>query len=1392
MYQRVTSPWAPAAERLAGYNMLQAAAGVEDVEEIPSCDEASSWAEPQEVYPGFLFDDAAWAEAVRLCPALASPADTAAEPAALAAAAAACRRLGLGVEQLMDLPKGAPRMACGLALAQLGLAAPLKPVADPSRTGFTAPALGGGEQKYDPHASDYYLQEEQPLAAPPQVWLLGKPGSGVRTLGSKLAEALGAVPVSVKSAMDFCLAQGIDVGIAAPPAPELAAAEAEAVSFLFKEEGVAAEEGIATAEAIRAFLSKAPTAAAEPAEGEEPAELSSPPLPEWLAAVKEPFVAVVDAAAAKDTGATFTEEDFVAARLAVLQSAAAVKLAKVVATAPPEVLGKAVVALLTSAEATHRGYLVSDIDAAVHAQAVGLAPSAVLMLDICDEDLLLRKAAQRLDPQDGTLYTGAEVAALQANRDELQAAADAAVAAAAEKAAAKAERAAARKAYAARQAAADEAGEDFDEEAPAESEEEEAEQALAAAEEEGPDPNAPPPPPRLSLETASALVGRMVLRAEDEPAAAKSVLSGAADKLRALVGDAPLKVDATQNAAAVFAHACFKLAPAPAFLATAVHLPEEMAGDGADPEIQKTALPELAGGAIWSRFRSFCPVSLTNEKTLTPGLPTLAAVFKGELYIFAEPAKQLAFLANPRPFIARRGHPAPPPQCVLIVGPPGCGAKQLATTVGEQFGLPLVSCPAPTDDSFGGDSELEGGFVAASSRDRYYVTGADLQNLVLPVPGAEPEVEPEAEPEAEAAPETEPEADAEPVSEPVVEVLTGKKVGWVFDGAGTLSTAALQALLALGVVPDKLIVIEEPPLAEREDTVEGCVPNAALRAGYVAEGKAAKEAAKQAAAAAAAPELAAGVEAASEADGEPESEPTAAEPEEESWEDLGASFDTALQAYNTAAEGFLETAAGAGIPVTRVALGAPPHTALLAVDPFRPAATFAELPAAPAAEGEDGDEVELFFQLYGQTKAYCPVSLRQGALVLGKAELCALYRERYYVFAGEAERDSFLADPHAFIGAVEPTAPPLRVLVRGSEFGARAETAEYLSATHDVPIFSLRDELANMLAKDPKPAPSEPEAPYAEPDAAGEAEAEPEPEAETEPPVWQDFVQTYLDGAPPTPGVDEGAVAVIPADVFLECVTKVLAEEPFASQGYVWEADAAAEPLEQLELLCNAKLGPEIVLCVDVEPEVALARAPPPVIPHPTIPEVVEGEELGEPIAADEEAINAEHAAKVGKATAAAAADAEILDGAAAARPLSCLHFATPAQASGRGALFAAIEEKLRPHTSERMSIFADVRPLSAAAAAAMLASGAATLSRFGKQCPVTLLHRCLRTENPTDDHPAAYRHQVFYLAGPEERDAFVAHPLQYVSQAPPLPQVCALGLPNPPASQADCLCWRR
>jgi adenylate kinase family enzyme/YHS domain-containing protein len=974
--------------------------------------------------------------------------------------------------------------------------------------------------------------------------------------------------------------------------------------------------------------------------------------------------------------------------------------------------------------------------------------------------------------------------------------------------------------------------------------------------------------------------------------------------------------------------------PAPVPCPVAVPLPEEMLAEGAEgsegqTDSVKTWLVENGGpaaagcqpglSATWGAFgghalsaeawsTAYCPVSLQRDASLVPGLGRLAAVYRGQLYLCSTDEALAAFCAHPTPFLPTSDGPATPPPGalrVVVIGPPCSGAISLANRLAKRYGVPALTLPPLTDAA-----ELTATTVPTGG------SYASLADMVTRRP-AEPEAEPEAEAEAEAGadaeadPEAEPEAEAEVTAPEPPAPLAADTQGWILTGVA--SAEALQQLISLGVVPDHLVQLEEGPPAETEDDAEADphavlrgrigdavwdapeppkVPAAEPEADAAAEPEA-DAAAEPEADAAAEPEADAEAEAKPEADAEAEAEaeaepeadaeaePEAAEPEPVPEPD----FDAKLEAYNGALEALLEAAEAGGLPPKKVTatvdtMAVVWHAVQLAIDPFVSPAIVAELPPPPpeAPEPEEGGAqapVEAAFVPYGSCATMCPVSLADGACVAGKSDIVAQYQGRYYLFAGEEERERFLAQPATFTdtGGAEPTLPPTRIMVKGPSWSGKSAAATYLNGMYGAPILSLRNELSLLLEREPKPSPAAPpaaEEPEAEAEPEADAEAEAEPEAEPEPPVWQDHVAAFLSGVPLEEGGDAPGLS---AELWTEVVLpKIVQQEPFLSAGYIWDSDnGTGDTIEHLELLCKARVGPEAMVVVSVATEAAVAAGPTVEFPEPEpLPvqpnlnkvewmaekkalteadgEAWEQEQADADFAAAEEAADAEFAAVLAEAEAAnearcgeearaalseahvakltAQVEAEVaalapidefcatngvalpffkldeegqpdpsqptatmppldtaLEGAAKqaqAEAVEVEKSGAPGQVEAAqetlrqadGQLFAALDAALHSRTAYRASLAADVRPVLPSTAAALLSSGRATLSVFGRHCPVQLLNKMQRVAELDERFPCVYRHHVYYTAGEAEREEFVAHPLRYATQPPPVPEV--------------------
>ena len=479
--QRLLEQDPPKTGRLMAYRMMTVQAGVEDVVDVPECSDASGWTMLEDVYPTFLYDDAEWAKATQIMPSLAENESLSAREVEEAlselgssngdricpsfktqmecASLLHLRATGASVEMIQQLPKGAPRLTVSLSLARIG---EVSSAAAGPFSGFTAPALGGGDRAYDPNASDAYNSAAEPGVAPPKIWLLGKVGAP--ELAASLAAKLGLVDVSVASALEYCIAQGIETGVELPStdATELPEEELALIKSVFDSEGLAKDEdtGACAATDLPAAV-----------------EATGPNPNAWLLTLAQSLAAK----STEEDPINVTLDDVAEARKAELTAAAGAAFKASLSGASPEVATKALVARLASAEVTHRGYVVGDAVAvdriAVRPAAAALSRLPVLLLSTCasplpkrfgrnrlthlccccfvrlqadpdmkptvvltmsmsNEDVSVRKSEQRFDPAEEKLYEKPELDEIKALVAELAAAKAAADTEAAAKAAA--------------------------------------------------------------------------------------------------------------------------------------------------------------------------------------------------------------------------------------------------------------------------------------------------------------------------------------------------------------------------------------------------------------------------------------------------------------------------------------------------------------------------------------------------------------------------------------------------------------------------------------------------------------------------------------------------------------------------------------------------------------------------------------------------------------------------------------------------------------------------------------------------------------------------------------------------------------------------------------------
>eukprot|EP00730_Choanoeca_flexa_P004987 TRINITY_DN11858_c0_g1_i2.p1 TRINITY_DN11858_c0_g1~~TRINITY_DN11858_c0_g1_i2.p1 ORF type:complete len:1540 (+),score=399.62 TRINITY_DN11858_c0_g1_i2:57-4676(+) len=104
-------------------------------------------------------------------------------------------------------------------------------------------------------------------------------------------------------------------------------------------------------------------------------------------------------------------------------------------------------------------------------------------------------------------------------------------------------------------------------------------------------------------------------------------------------------------------------------------------------------LENLSQANLGDTFR-YCPVALTEQQVLAPGLPDIAAQFDGAFYHFSSEEAQTKFVAAPHDYLHVDAAPTAPPLRVAMVGPKGAGQTLQARRLAQQHGLVHVNFDA--------------------------------------------------------------------------------------------------------------------------------------------------------------------------------------------------------------------------------------------------------------------------------------------------------------------------------------------------------------------------------------------------------------------------------------------------------------------------------------------------------------------------------------------------------------------------------------------------------------------------------------------------------------------------------------------------------------------------
>nr|XP_013031057.2 adenylate kinase 9 isoform X4 [Anser cygnoides] len=114
---------------------------------------------------------------------------------------------------------------------------------------------------------------------------------------------------------------------------------------------------------------------------------------------------------------------------------------------------------------------------------------------------------------------------------------------------------------------------------------------------------------------------------------------------------------------------------------------------------------------------------------------------------------------------------------------------------------------------------------------------------------------------------------------------------------------------------------------------------------------------------------------------------------------------------------------------------------------------------------EDEEKAKEKKRHMGDTKHFCPVSLKENyVLYPGLSELAAKYQEKIYYFSNPEYREKFLKNPEEYVAHNEPIqAPPLRVCLLGTHGAGKTTCARWLADKFGIFHIQFEEYLQELL-----------------------------------------------------------------------------------------------------------------------------------------------------------------------------------------------------------------------------------------------------------------------------------------------------------------------------------------
>ena len=274
------------------------------------------------------------------------------------------------------------------------------------------------------------------------------------------------------------------------------------------------------------------------------------------------------------------------------------------------------------------------------------------------------------------------------------------------------------------------------------------------------------------------------------------------------------------------------------------------------------------------------------------------------------------------------------------------------------------------------------------------------------------------------------------------------------------------------------------------------------------------------------------------------------------------------------------------------------------LDPLDPQLLPVELGILPTEDGDLDEALEersaVESKPWGDTRRFCPVSLRQsGVLAPGREELALRYRGRLYQFLSQEAKDAFALSPDTFIADTGPLVPPpLRMFLLGARYSGKSTVGSRLGDKLGLFYVSfhewMQEKVLHKLYKKPPLVDEEDLEAIDVGEEVGET-PEVEPKEEEERAKSEMSVDKDLSGEPLD--TTEEAIrsnlvdrAPLPEDI-LEWVRQFWEEEPFKSSGFILEGFPRTH--EEAQYLINQGLFPDCITMLEVSDEDVIGRVLP-------------------------------------------------------------------------------------------------------------------------------------------------------------------------------------------------------